>query len=183
MKCAQCGHRMEKTTGVHRYEESGLKNVMLMNVPLYKCTSCGETEVEIPAMEELHCLIGLFVLYQPDRLGSAEVRYLRKHMGYSQDELASYVGVTRGTITRWESGGTIRIDQDKALRQLYVRKKHEELEHIGIDSKRLLEVVLERLLTAQEAAIQNPNRRLDEQRRRKYLLSCLDHSSPFGSRA
>lgn len=78
MKCAQCGHRMEKTTGVHRYEESGLKNVMLMNVPMYKCTSCGETEVEIPAMEELHCLIGLFVLYQPDRLGSAEVRYLRK---------------------------------------------------------------------------------------------------------
>lgn len=53
--------------------------------------------------------------------------------------------MTRGTITRWESGGTIRIDQDKALRQLYVRKKHEELEHIGIDSKRLLEVVLERL--------------------------------------
>ena len=145
MKCAQCGHNMEKTTGIHRYEESGLKNVMLMNVPMYKCTSCGETEVEIPAMEELHCLIGLFVLYQPDRLGSAEVRYLRKHMGYSQDELASYVGVTRGTITRWESGGTIRLDQDKALRQLYVRKKCEELEHIGIDSKRLLKVVLERL--------------------------------------
>lgn len=145
MKCAQCGHIMEKTTGIHRYEESGLKNVILMNVPMYKCASCGETEVEIPAMEELHCLIGLFVLYQPNRLGSAEVRYLRKHMGYSQDELASYIGVTRGTITRWESSAAIRIDQDKALRQLYVRKMWEELEQIGIDSKRLLEVVLERL--------------------------------------
>ena len=67
-------------------EESGLKNIMLMDVPTYTCASCGETEVEIPAMEELHCLIGLFVLYQPDRLKSAEVRYLRKHMGYSQDD-------------------------------------------------------------------------------------------------
>ena len=105
VKCAQRGNSMEKTTDVYRYEESGLKNVMLMNVPIYECTSCGETEVEIPALEELHCLIGLCVLYQPDRLGSAEVRYLRKHMGYSQDELASYVGVTRGTITRWESRG------------------------------------------------------------------------------
>jgi YgiT-type zinc finger domain-containing protein len=145
MRCAQCDHDMEKTTGIHRYDESGLKNVMLMDVPMYKCASCGETEVEIPAMEELHCLIGLFVLYQPNRLGSAEVRYLRKHMGYSQDELASYIGVARGTITRWESSGAIRVDQDKALRQLYVRKKCDELEQIGIDSKRLLEVVLERL--------------------------------------
>lgn len=78
MKCTQYGHRTENTTGIHRYEESGLKNVMLMNVPMYKCTSCGETEEEIPATEEPHCLLGLFVLYQPDRLGSAEVRYLRK---------------------------------------------------------------------------------------------------------
>jgi len=31
------------------------------------------------------------------------------------------------------------------VRQLYVRKKCEEIEKIGIDSKRLLEVVLERL--------------------------------------
>jgi putative zinc finger/helix-turn-helix YgiT family protein len=145
MKCAQCGQSMGKETGMYRYEESGLKNIMLMDVPMYTCASCGETEVEIPAMEELHCLIGLFVLYQPNRLESAEVRYLRKHMGYSQDELASYVGVARGTITRWEAGGVIRIDQDKAVRQLYVRKKCEELEKIGIDSKRLLEVVLERL--------------------------------------
>jgi len=145
MKCAQCGHSMGKATGMYRYEESGLKNIMLMDVPMYTCASCGETEVEIPAMEELHCLIGLFVLYQPNRLESAEVRYLRKHMGYSQDELASYIGVARGTITRWEAGGVIRIDQDKAVRQLYVRKKCEAIEQIGIDSKRLLEVVLERL--------------------------------------
>ena len=56
MKCTQYGHRTEITTGIRRYEESGLKNVMLMNVPMYKCTSCGETEGEIPATEELHCL-------------------------------------------------------------------------------------------------------------------------------
>ncbi len=146
MKCAQCGHSMDLTTGTHRYEESGLDNILLMNVPIYKCTSCGETEVEIPAMEELHCLLGLLLLYLPVRLSPAEVKYLRKHMGYSQEELASYLGVTRASIARWEkSGGMLRFDQDKSLRQLYVRKKCGELEQIGINTKRLLEVVLERL--------------------------------------
>lgn len=86
------------------------------------------------------------MLYLPIRLGAAEVKYLRKNMGYTQAELASYLGVTRASIARWEEPkGGIRLDQDKFLRQLYVRKKYAELEEIGIDTKRLLEVVLERL--------------------------------------
>ena len=120
---------------------------MLMNLPMYKCPDCGETEVEIPRMEELHCLIGLLLLHLPIRFGAAEVKYLRKHMGYTQDELASYLGVTRASVARWEEPGgrTIRIEMDKSLRLLYVRKKYEDLEEIGIDARRLLEVVLERL--------------------------------------
>ena len=147
MKCASCGHDMNRTIGTHRYEESGLNYVMLMNVAIYKCPDCGETEVEIPRMEELHCLIGLLLLHLPIQLSAAEVKYLRKHMGYTQDELASYLGVTRASVARWEDpdGRAIRIEMDKSLRRLYVRKKYEDLEKGRIDTRRLLEVVLERL--------------------------------------
>lgn len=146
VKCAQCGHDMDTTTGMYRYGESGLNYVTLMNIPMYRCKSCDETEVVIPGMEELHCLIGLLLIHLPIGLGAAEVKYLRKHMGYTQEELASYLGVTRASIARWEEPrGTLRADQDKSLRLLYVRKKGDDFEEIGIDTKRLLEVVLERL--------------------------------------
>jgi YgiT-type zinc finger domain-containing protein len=145
MKCVECGHLMDEGETTYRYDESGLKGVLLMNIPKHECPSCGETEIEIPCMEELHLLLGILVVYQPTRLRPEEVKYLRKHMGYLQEELASYLGVTRGTITRWESGSTLRLDQDKSLRQLYVRKKCDELEKLKIDTKTLLEVVLEKL--------------------------------------
>jgi len=98
-------------------------------------------------MEALHCLIGLLLVHLPVRLDAAEVKYLRKHMGYTQDEFASSLGVTRASVARWEASGGrgIRLEMDKAVRLLYVRKKHEDLEKIGIDTRRLLEVVLERL--------------------------------------
>jgi putative zinc finger/helix-turn-helix YgiT family protein len=144
MKCFQCGGRMEATEGTHRYDESGLKNVLLMNVPIYKCVSCGETEVEIPGMEELHFLLGLLILYKPTRLTRDEVRYLRKHMGRSQEELASDLGVTRITVTRWESGRTLRVDQDKHLRRLYIDRKSKEFDQFTAQH-RILSVLLDKL--------------------------------------
>lgn len=128
MKCAQCGHEMEKRVGHYSYEESGLKNVVLMNIPLYRCPSCKETEVEIPHMEELHLLLGFLLVLKPIRLKGEEVRYLRKHLGYTAEDLASFLGLSRLTVTRWETGKLpIRQDHDKHLRRLYLEKKGEEL--------------------------------------------------------
>lgn len=144
MKCVQCGQEMEQLEGTHRYDASGLKHVILMNVPMYRCPSCKATEVEIPGMEELHLLLGFLVVLQPTRLKTEEAKYLRKHMGYSQEELASYLGVTRGTVTRWESGKPIRLDQDKHLRRMYLTKKGNELQRLP-EVSRILTAVIDRL--------------------------------------
>lgn len=127
MKCLECGQVMEKKAGTYPYVESGLKNVLLVNIPLYQCPSCRSSEVEIPCMEELHLLLALLIVLQPQPLKGEEVRYLRKHLGYSQEELATSLGVTRVSIARWESGRAIRKDQDKHLRRLHLQKKAKEL--------------------------------------------------------
>lgn len=132
MWCAHCGQEMTCQPGTHRYEESGLKNILLINIPIWKCNHCGETAVEIPGMEELHKLLAIIVVLKPTGLQKEEIRFLRKHLGYSQDELAEKLGVTRVTVTRWEEGQTFQKSNDKALRRLYVEKKGEELRQSAV---------------------------------------------------
>lgn len=145
MKCTQCGHEMVENIGTYRYDESGLSNILLLNVPIYKCSSCKETEVEIPHIEELHLLIAFILLLKPTGMTGKEARYLRKHLGYTADEFASILGVTRVTVARWEGKKTaIRQDHDKHLRRLYLDKKKEELSRFP-EAGRILAPLVERL--------------------------------------
>jgi YgiT-type zinc finger domain-containing protein len=121
---------MERKEVTYPYEESGLKNVLLVGVPMYQCPSCKASEVEIPCMEELHILLAFLIVLQPQPLKASEVRYLRKHVGYSQEDLARLLGVTRITVTRWESNKGIQKDQDKHLRRLYLQKKADEFRRL-----------------------------------------------------
>ena len=141
MKCAECGERMEAIEGVHRYDECGLDNIHLMDIPMYKCPSCGETEVEIPCMEELHQLLGLLVVFKPKRLSQNEVKYLRNHLGYTQEELATQMGVTRPSVARWETEKPITLNNDLSLRRLYLEQKGQEFDSFS-EVKEILEAIL-----------------------------------------
>lgn len=57
MRCIHCGAGLKSTRGAHRYGESGLSNVTLLNVELRTCAACGDREVVIPKIEQLHKLI------------------------------------------------------------------------------------------------------------------------------
>lgn len=39
---------------------------------------------------------------------SDNIKTIRKNKGYSQEELASKLHVTRQTISKWENGGSLR---------------------------------------------------------------------------
>lgn len=130
MKCAQCGKTMEMRRGTHHYVESGLKNIVLVGVPVYHCSSCKENEVEIPCTEELHLTIAFLLALKPVGLNGDEARYLRKHLGYTAEDLAEIMGVKRVTVSRWENAtksGSIREEHDKHLRRLYLDKKKTDL--------------------------------------------------------
>jgi len=104
MKCLKCGSELRSSKENHRYTESGLDNVILEGVEVRRCSNCGEWEVVIPRLAELHRAIARRVATERSLLQPQEIRFLRKYLGYSGVDFASAIGVAPETISRWENG-------------------------------------------------------------------------------
>lgn len=105
MTCLRCGAEMRVARENFLYTASGLPNVTLVGVEVRRCPGCGEFEVAIPKIEELHRTIARAVTMRPARLTSHEIRFLRKWLGWSGGDFAAHMGVTPETVSRWENGG------------------------------------------------------------------------------
>ena len=103
MKCPDCGEPMISARENYSYAASGLPYVTLVGVEVRRCKACGEHEVVIPKIEHLHRTIALAVIGKRDRLTAAEVRYLRKYLGWSGADFARHMGVTPESVSRWEN--------------------------------------------------------------------------------
>jgi putative zinc finger/helix-turn-helix YgiT family protein len=103
MKCPQCRHEMVRSTENHRYTESGLSNVVLVDVEVRHCPQCGEHTVSIPRIEQLHQAIAMELIRYTGRLAPSEIRFLRKWLGWSGVDFAKHMGVAPETVSRWES--------------------------------------------------------------------------------
>jgi len=62
MKCHECNADMEEYKEDYQYTESGLDNIVLGNISVYKCKECGELYPTIPSVISLHTLIGKLLL-------------------------------------------------------------------------------------------------------------------------
>jgi putative transcriptional regulator len=120
MKCPECGQIMKREVRDHQYIESGLSNVILKNIPMYKCL-CGNEMAEIPAIERLHQKIAEDLFRKPALLTGEEIRFLRKEMELKAVELAHLLGVSKVTVSRWENQAkSIGILSDRLIRLLYL---------------------------------------------------------------
>lgn len=124
MKCPNCRTPMVATRENHRWDASGLPNVVLVEVEVRRCPACDEEAVVIPRIEELHRALAMTLIDQPGRLTPHEIRYLRKWLGWSGQDFAHHFGVTATSVSRWENidnptpmGGTA----DRLLRMLVAR--------------------------------------------------------------
>lgn len=104
MKCDQCGAQMKSGRENYRYTACGLDSVTLVHVEVRRCPECGEYEVDIPRMAELHRLIAQKVASKEPRLTPQEIKFLRKHLGFSGVDFAATLDVTPETVSRWETG-------------------------------------------------------------------------------
>jgi putative zinc finger/helix-turn-helix YgiT family protein len=103
MKCVECGAEMTTARENYNYKASGLP-VTLQNVEVRRCKECGEHEVVIPKIDELHKLIAHAVVAKRARLVGPEIRFLRTHLGCSGVDFAKHMGVKPETVSRWENG-------------------------------------------------------------------------------
>lgn len=104
MSCAVCGAEMKTRRENYRYDASGLPSVTLQRVEVRRCPKCGETEVAIPAIENLHRAIAGALIRKRARLAAAEIKFLRKYLGWSGTDFAQHMGTTPETVSRWEHG-------------------------------------------------------------------------------
>lgn len=122
MKCDYCDLEMEKRQATvaepYRYLLSGLDDVYLAEVAVYRCPKCRFEAPIIPKAEELHRVIALGLIKRPRRLSGSEVRFLRKHAGLPARQFARLLGVTPEHLSRVENGHTQAFGQptDRLIR-------------------------------------------------------------------
>lgn len=129
MKCDICrkGEMKTITEQTYRYKECGLDNVYLLNVEFRKCDGCGVKVPRLRRMPELHATIARAVAMQPCRLRGQDIRFLRKQLGYSAKEWATFLRTDASTLSRWENDQQeLGTQSDTLIRLLYFRIRDEK---------------------------------------------------------
>lgn len=102
-ECTNCGNRVLSERRNYRYSESGIPNVVLQGLPVADCPACGNSDVSIPRMAMIHRAIARALANSPVRLTGSQLRFLRKHLGLSGDELGRYLHTDKTKISKWET--------------------------------------------------------------------------------
>lgn len=119
--CVECGGAMKAATRPHRYRFEGGLAVTVEDATVLTCGSCGAESVAIRAPLRLHRAVAEVVVRKPSRLAPAEVAFLRHHLEMTGEEMARHLGVSKTSISRWETGREpIGQVPDRLLRTLVI---------------------------------------------------------------
>jgi putative zinc finger/helix-turn-helix YgiT family protein len=102
-ECTGCGEQIVSEGRNYRYTESGVPNVVLQGVKVADCPKCGNSDVSIPRVAKIHRAIARALANSPVRLTGPQLRFLRKHLGLTGDELGRYLHTDRTKISKWET--------------------------------------------------------------------------------
>ncbi|MGC3975383.1 MAG: type II toxin-antitoxin system MqsA family antitoxin [Nitrospira sp.] len=108
MKCRTCG--MEEMVELkatedapYHYTLSGLQEVYLVGISIWRCSSCGEEVPVIPKVGELHEAIARSLITRDGNLTGKEIKFLRKNAGFQSAEFAALMGVSATYMSKVEN--------------------------------------------------------------------------------
>ena len=106
MGCEKCGAEMveKKATAEAPYKYDLAGGFLLSGILVYRCPRCGGESPLIPRIAQLHRLMAKILVEKPSALTGSEIRFLRKHAGFSAQEFASALGVNASHLSRVETG-------------------------------------------------------------------------------
>ena len=171
MKCPACNSEAVCKSEPYQYKECGLDNIVLEGIDIFEC-QCGEKIVCIPAMPELHSLIGLFLIKKKSLLNGKEIRFLRKNIGLTAAKLSGYLGVDNATISRWENDNqSIAKSHDRFLRLLYLTIK-------GISKNEIIHLITEDFIEIQPQHRDIPDFIIPLDKWSKSISNCISTQKP-----
>jgi putative transcriptional regulator len=96
-KCDVCGSELESRRTAretpYAYAIGGLPRVGLVGIVVHRCATCNIEAPVIPKPAELHGLLARMFLRKAGVLAGDELRFLRKHAGFSAQKFAEMLGV------------------------------------------------------------------------------------------
>lgn len=113
-RCYECDFRGElpEETTTHL-----LDDLFEVAASVARCPKCGAEYTGLNKIEPLYDAVARDLADETRRLAPEELRWLRKYLGYSSEDLAEYLGVTRQTISRWENqAGSMPVAAELLLR-------------------------------------------------------------------
>jgi transcriptional regulator with XRE-family HTH domain len=113
-----------KPQSIDRFDFSAMAGIdcVLLDVPGWRCPKCGNATLHGTTINIMLNLLAAELVQLEHRVDGAAARYLRKHLGYSQKDLADKMGIARETVANWERGEKIiSPEHDYILRGLVIR--------------------------------------------------------------
>jgi putative zinc finger/helix-turn-helix YgiT family protein len=128
MECFECEnpHPFKGRRIVHKYKESGLEHITLSGIEEFKCPQCGAVYLEIPKAKQLNALIAEMLLKRDQVLSGAEIRFLRKQLGYSSEQFGKLISYDPKSLSRIENGHQkVTSTFDRLVKMAYATGKRD----------------------------------------------------------
>ena len=117
MNCDICNKGKFVRRELGRYDLGpvlGLEGVTLLGAKGLVCDHCGEVMLDGEVIDQATEVLNLLLVSQAGVLTPSEVRYLRKELEMTQEQLAERLGIHRVSVARWETG-EVEIGQVESM--------------------------------------------------------------------
>lgn len=142
--CPNCGGEGRTVYGNWPLNEWGVKGYVLLGVEIIQCDQC---KTEMPILKNVNRILRAItegIIRKPYRLTGQEVRFLRKRLRLTQDELAREMHVDKTTVSKWENDeDPVGLQSDLLLRLLAALEDDELQRHVRPDIKKAFEEMRE----------------------------------------